>query len=73
MIFCSSAFRRAVVAAALVVLAAVSAPAVAQGRGVLLPDFTELYDRQSPAVVSIDVTQKVRAPRGMPDLSLIHI
>ncbi|MBK9702872.1 MAG: DegQ family serine endoprotease [Betaproteobacteria bacterium] len=69
MIFCSSAFRRAVVAAALVVLAAVSAPAVAQGRGVLLPDFTELYDRQSPAVVSIDVTQKVRAPRGMPDIS----
>ena len=69
MIFCSSAFRRAVVAAGLVVLAAVSVPAVAQSRGVMLPDFTELYDRQSPAVVSIDVTQKVRAPRGMPDIS----
>ena len=26
-----------------------------------MPDFTELYDKQGPAVVSIDVTQKARA------------
>jgi serine protease Do len=29
-----------------------------------LPDFTELYERQGPAVVAIDVTQKVRRSRG---------
>jgi len=34
-----------------------------------LPDFTELYEKQSPAVVSIDVTQKVQRSRGMPELS----
>ncbi len=60
---------RVAVAAALALLVAVAVPAAAQSRGVVLPDFTELYDRQSPAVVSIDVTQKVRAPRGMPDIS----
>jgi serine protease Do len=36
------------------------------GRG--LPDFTELYEQQGPAVVSIDVTQKSRRSM-MPDLS----
>jgi len=42
-----------------------SAPAQSM-RG--LPDFTDLYDQQSPAVVSIDVTQTVkRSP--FPDLS----
>ena len=42
-----------------------SAPAQSM-RG--LPDFTELYDQQAPAVVSIDVTQTVkRSP--FPDLS----
>jgi len=60
---------RAVAAALLALVFAVAVPAAAQSRGVALPDFTELYDRQSPAVVSIDVTQKVRAPRGMPDIS----
>jgi S1-C subfamily serine protease len=30
-----------------------------------LPDFTELYDKQGPAVVAIDVTQKVKRSRGM--------
>ncbi len=45
-----------------------SPPAVA-GRAAMLPDFTDLYERNSPAVVSIDVTQKARARRGMPELS----
>jgi serine protease Do len=41
----------------------------AQGRAVAgLPDFTELYDKQGPAVVAIDVTQKVRRSRG-PELA----
>jgi serine protease Do len=44
------------------------APALAQGRAAGLPDFTELYERQGPAVVSIDVTQKAKRPR-MPELS----
>jgi serine protease Do len=57
-------------AALFAALAAVAPHAVAQGRpaAMQLPDFTELYDRQSPAVVSIDVTQKSRAQR-MPELS----
>ena len=33
-----------------------------------LPDFTDLYEQQSPAVVSIDVTQTVKRPQ-FPDLS----
>ena len=42
-------------------------PAPAQGaRG--LPDFTELYEQQGPAVVSVDVTQKVRRSQ-LPDIS----
>ncbi len=44
-------------------------PAVAQGRSVAgLPDFTELYEKNGPAVVSIDVTQRVRRqqpPQGL--------
>ena len=43
-------------------------PAAAQGRPGALPDFTELYERQGPAVVSIDVTQKARKQR-FPDIS----
>src|SRR5690349_13915356 len=43
-------------------------PAAAQGRQGALPDFTELYERQGPAVVSIDVTQKARRQR-FPDIS----
>ena len=55
-------------AAALAVFAATAAPALAQGRLVALPDFTELYEKQSSAVVSIDVTQKVKRSR-FPELS----
>ena len=43
-------------------------PATAQGRQGALPDFTDLYERQGPAVVSIDVTQKARKQR-FPDIS----
>jgi serine protease Do len=56
-------------AALLAVFAAAAPYAVAQTRGGALPDFTELYDRNGPAVVSIDVTQKARSPRAMPELS----
>src|ERR1700757_2186736 len=52
-----------------VVLAGFSfvAPAPAQSmRG--LPDFTDLYEQQGPAVVSIDVTQTVKRS-AFPDLS----
>ncbi len=47
---------------------ALAGPAPAQVRGAGLPDFTELYERQAPAVVSIDVTQKIRRQR-FPELS----
>ena len=55
--------------AALVALLPLVAPslALAQGRPGLLPDFTDLYERQGPAVVSIDVTQKARRQRA-PDI-----
>jgi len=57
-------------AACATLLALAAPPALAQGRAASLPDFTELYERQGPAVVSIDVTQTVRRrPGGMPDLS----
>jgi serine protease Do len=51
--------------------AAAFAPAASgQGKSAGLPDFTELYEKNSPAVVSIDVTQKSRrGARGMPELS----
>ncbi|MCC7326326.1 MAG: DegQ family serine endoprotease [Burkholderiales bacterium] len=42
--------------------------AAAQARAGL-PDFTDLYEKNGPAVVSIDVTQKARRTRGMPELS----
>ena len=44
-------------------------PLLGQGRAGALPDFTELYERQGPAVVSIDVTQTVKRNQRMPDLS----
>ena len=45
-------------------------PAHAQTRvNGLLPDFTELYERQGPAVVSIDVVQRVRRNQRAPELS----
>jgi serine protease Do len=43
-------------------------PAAAQGRLGTLPDFTDLYERQGPAVVSVDVTQKAKKQR-FPDIS----
>ena len=50
-------------------LAVGSPPADAQGRGALLPDFTELYEKQGPAVVSIDVVQRMRRNQRTPELS----
>jgi serine protease Do len=65
----SPSVRRALLSMALA-LAAVLLPGVvqAQARGALLPDFTELYEKQGPAVVSIDVTQRRRGART-PELS----
>ena len=63
-------YSRAVVIALLgAALAAIvpisAAPAIAQTRAAAgLPDFTELYERNGPAVVSVDVTQRVRRGRG---------
>ena len=56
--------------AALLLLSSLVAPlpVQAQVRAGLLPDFTDLYERQGPAVVSIDVTQKARRQR-FPDIS----
>jgi serine protease Do len=51
------------------ICAAVATSAGAQGRLASLPDFTELYEKQSAAVVSIDVTQKIKRSRGGPELS----
>jgi len=39
------------------------------GKAGSLPDFTDLYEKAGPTVVSIDVTQKSRRTRGMPELS----
>ena len=55
-------------AAALLLSLFASLPVAAQGRMGALPDFTDLYERQGPAVVSIDVTQKARRQR-FPDIS----
>ena len=61
--------RAAAAGALLLVLNLPLAPAAsAQGRAGL-PDFTDLYEKNGPAVVSIDVTQKSRRARGMPELS----
>ena len=66
-------FARPVATLALAAAALVSPLALpsaqAQGRAALLPDFTELYERQSQAVVSIDVTQRARRGQQMPELS----
>ena len=63
-----SPLAAAALAAAFSVLAAVASPVMAQGKLGNLPDFTELYEKQSAAVVSIDVTQKIKRSRG-PELS----
>src|SRR5881394_4384576 len=52
----------------LALVATFTVPAAAQGRAGL-PDFTDLYEKQGPAVVSIDVTQTVRRSQRMPDIS----
>jgi len=69
--FKRSLFRPSVLSGAFVfALATALVPAVsAQVRGGTLPDFTDLYDKNGPTVVSIDVTQKSRRARGMPELS----
>jgi serine protease Do len=70
----SKSMRPAAVLAAAVVLSMpfhATAPAIAQqmpARAAALPDFTDLYVRQGPTVVSIDVTQKARRQR-FPDIS----
>jgi serine protease Do len=56
-------------AAGFVPMAVAQGQAQAQGRAGFLPDFTDLYERNGPTVVSIDVTQKSRQRRGMPELS----
>jgi serine protease Do len=60
--------RVAACALALAALTGAAPLAQAQGRAGSLPDFTDLYEKQGPAVVSIDVTQKIRRPR-LPDIS----
>jgi serine protease Do len=59
----------ALVTASLALLTAFAPAVSAQGKAGLLPDFTELYEKNGPAVVAIDVTQKSRRTRGLPDLS----
>jgi serine protease Do len=68
--FSSAKFTVGAAGACLAALLAVAAPlpAAAQARAGLLPDFTDLYERQGPAVVSIDVTQRARRQR-FPDIS----
>src|SRR5437763_8401584 len=51
------------------VIATLALPVAAQGRAAGLPDFTELYEKQGPAVVSVDVTQTVRGSQRLPDIS----
>jgi serine protease Do len=58
--------RSWVLAAAFLTAASLSEGAAAQGAR--LPDFTDLYEQQAPAVVSVDVTQKARRSQ-FPDLS----
>ena len=60
-----AAFAAFVSAVTFATLAAIAGPASAQARAGGLPDFTELYEKQGPAVVAIDVTQKVRRTRGL--------
>jgi len=68
--FSSSKSLSAAIGAALVMLMSLAAPVsvAAQGRLGSLPDFTELYERQGAAVVSVDVTQKAHRQR-FPDIS----
>ena len=69
--FMRSIVRPGAVAGALVfALSAALAPAASAQSRAGLPDFTDLYEKNGPTVVSIDVTQKARRGRGgMPELS----
>ena len=69
--FMRSIVRPGVFAGALAfALSAALAPAASAQSRAGLPDFTDLYEKNGPAVVSIDVTQKARRGRnGMPELS----
>ncbi len=66
--FTGNKLRPGFIAGALALTVTLAPAALAQVRAGL-PDFTDLYERAGPTVVSIDVTQKVRRPRGMPELS----
>jgi serine protease Do len=61
--------RATLFALTLLILGTAAAPAVAQGRAGSLPDFTELYEKQGPAVVSVDVIQRAKRRSAMPDIS----
>jgi serine protease Do len=65
----SSILAAALLAASLAVIVAPAAAQTPPGRLAGLPDFTELYEKQAPAVVSIDVTQKVKRSRFPEGLS----
>jgi len=69
--FMRSVLRPGVAAGALALAFSVAlAPAASAQSRAGLPDFTDLYEKNGPAVVSIDVTQKSRRGRGgMPELS----
>jgi serine protease Do len=62
-----AAARQAVTAALLAAISGIGLAQVPRMNG--LPDFTDLYEQQGPAVVSIDVTQRVRRGPRTPELS----
>jgi serine protease Do len=65
MIFCNRIPVAApLMAAVFSIFATIAIPAGAQGRLASLPDFTELYEKQSAAVVSIDVTSRGSSVRA---------
>ncbi len=64
-----SLIAAAKLAAMLAALSAFTGSAFAQAaKTTALPDFTELYEKQGPAVVSIDVTQRIKSQR-VPEIS----
>jgi serine protease Do len=68
--FMRSLTRPTTMAGALILaLTAGFAPGASAQARAGLPDFTDLYEKAGPTVVSIDVTQKSRRTRGMPELS----
>ena len=64
-----SLIAAAKLAAMLAAFSAFTGTAFAQAaKTTALPDFTELYEKQGPAVVSIDVTQRIKSQR-VPEIS----